>query len=80
MKALVRMIGLTLYLHSDFTVLPASSGHIFSFRILAAIDSTSVRVSSGATAAKTNIPFPIDEMVSEFTVTEADATLCRTAR
>ena len=61
------------------TVLPFSSGHIFSFTTLAAIDSTSLRVSSLATAAKTSTPFPIDETKFESTVTEAEATRCRTA-
>lgn len=63
----------------DFTVLPSSSGHIFNLRTLAAIDSTSWRVSSGATAAKTRIPLPIEDTFSALTVTEADMTLCRTA-
>lgn len=61
------------------TVPPASSGHIFSFKTFAAIDSTSVRESPDAIAAKTSIPFPIEEITCVSTVTEAEVTLCRMA-
>lgn len=61
------------------TVVPVSSGHNFIFNTFAAIDSTSFLVSSDATAAKTSTPFPIDEIRWLSTVTEADATRCRTA-
>lgn len=61
------------------TVAPVSSGHNFIFNTFAAIDSTSFLVSSDATAANTSTPFPIDEIRWLSTVTEADATRCRTA-
>lgn len=61
------------------TVAPASSGHNFIFNTFAAIDSTSFLVSSDAMAANTSTPLPIDEIKWLSTVTEADATRCRTA-
>lgn len=61
------------------TVPPLSSGHNFNFKTLDAMDSTSLWVSSGATAAKTKTPFPIEEINRVSIVTEADATLCNMA-
>ena len=61
------------------TVAPASSGHNFIFNTFAAIDSTSFLVSSDAMAANTSTPLPIDETKWLSTVTEADATRCKTA-
>ena len=64
---------------SSHTVPPVSSGHILSFKTLDAIASTSLRVSSGAIAAKTSTPFPIEEISCLSTVTEAEATRWRMA-
>lgn len=56
------------------TLSPVSSGHNFIFKTFAAIDSTSLQVSSAAMAAKTRTPLPIDDTKWVSTVTEADAT------
>lgn len=62
-----------------FTRPPASSSHSRIFKTLAANDSTSFSVSPGATAAKTRIPFPTEEISCLSTVTEADSTRWRIA-
>lgn len=58
---------------------PSSSSHIFIFTIFLASESASFSVSPGATAAKTNMPLPMDDTTCLSTVTEADRTRCRIA-
>ena len=58
---------------------PASSSHIRIFKTLLAKASASFSVSPGATAAKTKMPLPMDDINCLSTVTEAERTLCRIA-
>lgn len=60
--------------HLAHTRPPFSSSHNRIFKTFAANDSASFSVSPGATAANTNMPFPIDDISCLSTVTEADST------
>lgn len=59
------------------TLPPESSSQSLILSSLAAMDSHSFSVSPGATAAKTSMPFPMEDTVFLSTVTLADRTLCK---
>lgn len=68
-------ISWTLHFHFE----PWASSQSLTFKILLAILSTSLLVSSLPTAANTSSPLPIVETRVPSTVTDADLTRCKTA-